>query len=441
MASYAVLTRALTRYRSSQESIWALATQIVASGANFLTSVLLVRSIGLTEFGRFSICFLLVIIVRNFQVAALLTPMSTVGPKLSPCRQPAYRAFILANALAFGIGASLVLLLGSLLTGKLLTLGWLTALAPALAFANFTGFMAEFYRRHCFNRRNKFAAMIVEVTRYTIQVAVILILVYLMPAWLSAFSALLALAFGGMVASIYGALHFGSKRWNRLLALTFWSRHWRLVKWLTPSVIFTTINGPGCIFFASFFFNEAMVGGLRAMQSISNILQTPINGMQNVAVTAASKKMHNHGANALRAYLIELLVGMGGISAIILVAVVVFREEIIFVTMGIRDASFSTLLVLFCAANVVLTINWISSVGLQAMERGRPITVGTAVGAFISLMLIVVLVPAAGIDAVPIARIFSLALSSLLLFFAIRTQITPSGRASMTGDQTQELHK
>lgn len=77
----------LLRHRGNVR--WAVMSQIVTSGANFLT--ILVRTLGLEGFGLISICFLLIMILRNFLNGMVLIPMSALGPKRSDSSQAAYR--------------------------------------------------------------------------------------------------------------------------------------------------------------------------------------------------------------------------------------------------------------------------------------------------------------------------------------------------------------
>lgn len=74
------LDRLAEIYARSRDARWALLSQVVTSGGNFATTLILVRDLGLEGFGQFSICFLLIMLTRNFLNATVLTPMSTIGP-------------------------------------------------------------------------------------------------------------------------------------------------------------------------------------------------------------------------------------------------------------------------------------------------------------------------------------------------------------------------
>ncbi len=52
----------LTRYRHVN---WALADQVMVSGVNFLTGILLARGLGIEEFGRFTLAWMVVLFVAG----------------------------------------------------------------------------------------------------------------------------------------------------------------------------------------------------------------------------------------------------------------------------------------------------------------------------------------------------------------------------------------
>ena len=75
-----------------------LADQALVSGASFVTTMLLVRALGLDGFGRFSLAWMAVVFAQALQLACVGTPMATLGPKERPEDAPAYHADVLRLA-------------------------------------------------------------------------------------------------------------------------------------------------------------------------------------------------------------------------------------------------------------------------------------------------------------------------------------------------------
>lgn len=85
---------------------WALADQATVSGANFITGILLARYLGLEEFGRFTLAWMVVLFVNSLQNAVVVAPMMNIGPQQSPVKNLQYRSKDLCSgqiALTFGL--------------------------------------------------------------------------------------------------------------------------------------------------------------------------------------------------------------------------------------------------------------------------------------------------------------------------------------------------
>src|SRR5688572_32875759 len=60
---------------------WSVADQVVVSGGNLLTGVLVARFLGIEQFGVFSLLWLVLLLLQGTQSATILAPMVTIGPK------------------------------------------------------------------------------------------------------------------------------------------------------------------------------------------------------------------------------------------------------------------------------------------------------------------------------------------------------------------------
>ena len=70
---------ALKRWlQAGRGPVWTMLSQVLTSVANFLFSIIIVRSLGLAEFGQFSLCFLLMMLNRKFLLFSFLTPIGAI---------------------------------------------------------------------------------------------------------------------------------------------------------------------------------------------------------------------------------------------------------------------------------------------------------------------------------------------------------------------------
>src|SRR3974390_3213150 len=56
-----------------------LVDQAIVSGSNFITGVILVRGLGLVEFGRFTIAYAILLLANSVQLSFISSPMITLA--------------------------------------------------------------------------------------------------------------------------------------------------------------------------------------------------------------------------------------------------------------------------------------------------------------------------------------------------------------------------
>ncbi len=81
---------------------WTLADQVMVSGVNFLTNILIARFLGLEDFGRFSLLWLLILLINSLQIALIISPMQSIGSQQSDQAAPSYYGAVLAQQLIAG---------------------------------------------------------------------------------------------------------------------------------------------------------------------------------------------------------------------------------------------------------------------------------------------------------------------------------------------------
>ena len=150
---------------------WGLADQVVVSGGNFLTTLLLARSLGVEEFGRFTLAWMVVLFAGHLQQALILTPMMSIGPKQDPQAAPAYLGAVLVQQAAFTPLTSAAILLGVMLVNTLWNDTGLASLLLPLLAANCAHQAQEFLRRHFFTAGQNLVALAIDLLRYGSQAA------------------------------------------------------------------------------------------------------------------------------------------------------------------------------------------------------------------------------------------------------------------------------
>jgi len=147
--SLAVLRRGLGRLRNSRTPA-ALLDQILVSGANFGTNILLARGFSLRDYGVFALAWLAVLFANSLQYALIITPMMSVGPKQETPERPAYFGSVLFQELIFALLAALVVLIAVALSTRYFPRWNVGSIAGPLSAATSTYLLQDFIRRYFF---------------------------------------------------------------------------------------------------------------------------------------------------------------------------------------------------------------------------------------------------------------------------------------------------
>ncbi len=93
---------------------WALADQALVSGCNFLTGVILARYLGVADFGKYALLFVILIYTNYVQIAFLVAPMQIFMPQLNTGSKEFLHSMVTIQ-LAFGIVISVIVFAAGLL--------------------------------------------------------------------------------------------------------------------------------------------------------------------------------------------------------------------------------------------------------------------------------------------------------------------------------------
>lgn len=366
---------------------WAFGSQVVTSGANFVTSVLLVRSLGLDGFGQYSICFISVMIVREFQNRIVLVPMSAISPKLQLCSASDYRGFVLLQAVGFAAVTS-AFLWGGAKAGAVVGLEWAAPVAAPLFVANALANMSDFYRRYAFVNKNGVLAFCIDSMRFGVQVGLIL----LMPAthWgLTVENALWALAAGSAVGVGVGMLSYGRKNLRKRFIRPAWRRHWRFARWLLPSAVITTFQGQLPILVVGALLGDATLGLIRAIQQVANTLNLPINVIIQIAPSQVARALVGGGTQAAKLTVTMFTLSASGCTLVMGGILFGLHGQVIEEWMNINNSSSLLLLIAYIGVSLTLVMRFPFVTMLQAIEAGQ----GLMVQSIIALGAMLIAVP------------------------------------------------
>lgn len=361
---------------------WSLADQAVVSGVNFLTGLMLARFLGMAEFGRYALAWMIVLFANSIQIAVVLEPMMSIGPKQPP---EGRRAYYTALAIQQGVLSLLTagLIAGGVHLAGIHMPGWKTeGLALPLAAVVVAFQFQEFLRRYFFCIGRPRVAMYSDMIRYFGQIALLVAaVVFAMAAGDPSFKvtsivALWAIAAAGAIAALVSLPLFVRPLFDWSVLRTTTVRHWQSSKWLLPSAIIYWFSGHFFIIAAGFFLGAATVGAIRAAHNLIAITHILFQAWENIVPARAARIYHAQGARALGDFLRRVAISGGLTTALIIIAVNIQPGALLGMMFGQEYAAYGDLLLYYGACYMFLFFSLPLKAGLRAVENTKLIFLG-----------------------------------------------------------------
>ena len=246
---------------------WALCDQVLISGANFVTMILVARGLTKSAFGEFSLVYAGLLFANLLQSALVTQPHNVLGASLWIGDRKSYRRYTASSA-----AGQLSLTILEILAAVALALvgharGWsfeplLIALVPAVAAWQFQ----EFIRRVLYSESRTGAALVNDVVSYGGQGA------WIAALWwenhLTAPLAIYVLAITSGAATLLGLwqIHHSIAR---QASRVFVAENWHFGKWLLGSELLTwCASTSSYLYIVGVMLGVSATGELRAVQTL-----------------------------------------------------------------------------------------------------------------------------------------------------------------------------
>ena len=363
---------------------WALADQAMVSGVNFLTGIFLVRYLGLSEFGRYTLAWMAVLFVNSVRHAMIISPMMSIGPQQPDSESPGYFGAVVVQQICFAGLAFILLFFGMRLSGVFFPEWGVEGLALPLACAALALQLQDFLRRYFFTRKRAIRAFANDAVAYLGRLAGL--------AWLfwwyrsnDIADVLWIITASFAVATAVGAPGLRGLDWRAQHWLTAAKRNWRFAQWLVGSSVvqwgavnFFMIAAAGLI-------GTAAVGGFRAAQNIVGVINILTLGLENAVPPQASRHFFAGGYRALSAYLRKITWLGGGLTlgaALVIAAVPEFWLNLVF---GGDYVAYAEILRWIALCKPMYFLGIPLRAGLRTIEETKPLFLASLLAMSLSL--------------------------------------------------------
>lgn len=350
---------------------WALTDQAVVSATNFLTSVMLLRFMGLREFGVFILAWMSVQFVNSLQTALIVAPMMSVGPKQEEKDRPFYFGAVIVQELAL-VACCFVLVFVALEFSAVFFPGRnLQHLALPLAVSAFAYQMQDFLRRYFFSTRQSRRAFIDDACSYLPQLPIIFLLHA--AGHLNSANALWVMAGTSILGLAPWLFWMEPLTFNRRWIESIARRHWKISRWLGASAVLQWVSGNLFVIAAPIYYGAAAAGVLKASQNMMGVTNVWFQGLDNVVPVETARHLREGGVHSMLAYTRSILLKWGGLTllfALLMAAAPGFWLRLIY---SPEMAQYGYILRLYALLYLIIFIGGPMRAGLQALEYTVPI--------------------------------------------------------------------
>ena len=270
----------------------ALADQMMVSAANFAGGIVLVRGLGLAEFGKYSIAYSLLLFANALQMSFVASPMLNIGPLL----QKEEKAQFVNGMLTLQILASMLLFAVFALVGlaaRLFTPFYSVPCILLFSCCIGTYQLQDWLRRYYFLVNKGKHALATDFISYCVQFLLLLLL------WrvgrLSLVLTFLVMCATSVAAVVMGPITDRLRPARGTLGAT-WKRCRSLSRDLLISSQVRWFGTQGLFLIGAVVLGSAGIGGLRATQSIGGPIYLILTSLENVAPIRLAEELKKEGA-------------------------------------------------------------------------------------------------------------------------------------------------
>jgi O-antigen/teichoic acid export membrane protein len=383
-----------------------VADQAFVSATNFLTNVILARSMPLDDFGRFALLYTVILFAVAVQLGLIIAPMMSLGAKFEGTEKRTYLSVVTLHALLF----ALLIAGGAVFCPDILQTiideGGFVETRWAFVFCSAGFVLQDFIRRLFFTDGRAAHALAIDGVNCTLRL--VALAGFSLAGEISVAAALWVIGGASALAIVLALKWLALPRplaALHLLVRSAWVsvQQWRLGKWLLGANIMSWVVSSGLLVLAGNWIGPGPLGVIRAAQNLVGVLLVILQALENLVPHQASARLVRGGSVALRRYMLRTGVVSG---ACIVALAAVFAGAADFWLRLVYGAQFAGngAILVFAAINFVpLFVQVMASFVLRSLGYARGIFLASVVAAAGSVGLALLLVPSFGALGVMIA--------------------------------------
>jgi len=357
--------------------------QAVVSGSNFITGIILIRSLGLIEFGRFTVAYAILLLANSVQLSFISSPMITLGSLCTTSEERRHFVRgIFGVQMIFCAMASILAVAGTAIYLGVRHHAESTGFFLPFVFAVIAFLMQDWLRRYYFTMGKAAASLWNDLISYLGQVVVLCFLwgmrgLSLNTAlWSIAITSGAAFAAGAVIERLGCTRSETTEAWRRSHAISIDLGIANQLQWLVYQ---------GAMLIGAGVAGAQAAGGVRATQNIVGPVNVAYQAMENIVPVRAAEEMKRGGMARVSAFLFRF----GSIGFLVLLlffsVAAIFSRQFLSFFYGRQLHAYAAVLDL---QMLYFLLTWpIRQVSFlfRTIRHTRPILIGSVLAAVVSL--------------------------------------------------------
>lgn len=360
---------------------WGFVDQIVVSASNFVTMIILARSLSPGSFGQFVVWYTLLQLCSIIQSSSITQPHNILGTVRTGS---AYQRF---SGTVAGLQLGLIGLLGMVAIVVFPVLIAFDLVRPRFAFALLAALPAwqfqEFLRRMLYTEGRTFSAFANDLLSYGLQAAIVVIWTVL--GSLTAVQALNVIAGTYACGAMYGCWQL-RKSFSWHFDWLEVSQVWSVAKWLVAAAVGYWVSVQSYFYISALVAGSQAVAALKAAQILVGPLTMFLFSLDSVFLPRASSVYFSDGHFGLTRFVRSIyVVSVVPVAAYCLTLSVFSKSIVHLIYKGAYDGEWM-IVPLYAAYYIVAHFVRIVSVGLRAQRNTKPLFLGMTLSAAVTIV-------------------------------------------------------
>ena len=364
---------------------WSMADQCIVSAGNFLLNVILVRSLGIGEYGKYSLVWLLVLLICNIQMSLILIPMMSLGPKQSPDCCHNYYNVVAIHQCIFSVFCFFTIFISFSVLDTINASWNLKQISFVVSVTVVCVQFQEFIRRYLLTKGSFGMALLTDAVRYIGLLIVLLIFEHVSKTNIN--EVLWIMSSFCLFATCIGCLDCCHFRHNASHHLEILQRNWSFSKWILASNVINFASGNIYLVPLSFLGGKESVGAIRAVLTLTGVFNPLLAGLENFMPRISSLRFKDLGIQGLMTYIRNWCVYGTLILGVIWIIGVYFSDFILKVAYGESYLWLSNLLIVAFIIVIASFVGTPIGIALRTIEKTNIIFKSVVISTILNLII------------------------------------------------------